>query len=933
MQIQQNEPHPDKPQDHHRLPLGPISFVLIVLLSIAVIATIWLYLGTDAGIFCTFLFVVFSVVFAFLQLTPPLFSKNTEPSTAPHIIIRTSPSQHDLTTVAPSSNQNIVDATISSIDQPSGTKLSSRLESASSIWNVPYHRNPFFTGREDLLKQLHEYFMQAKTAALKQPPTITGLGGIGKTQTAIEYAYRYKDTYHSIFWVNATSRETLIEGFINIALLLALPTKNERDQNITVTIVHQWLANHTDWLLIMDNADDSTLVTEFLPPRDNGHILLTTREPAWGSVARSFAVEKMDEIEGMLFLLRRAKILTSPSTPLSEASRADQVKAAAIVKAMDGLPLALDQAGAYIEETPSTLDAYLKAYQRRQTELLQERGNDRHSHPDPVATTWSLNFEQVEQLNPSAADLLRFLAFLAPDAIPEEMIIAGASELSPQLQALATDDTLLDQPLKILHGFSLVQRNTDKRLLFIHRLVQAVLKTQMTDQAQHAWAEHTVRAVDQAFPDVTDIEAWEQCERLLPHALACAELINEYTFALPEAARLLNQTGDYLDDHAQYEQAKSLLERALAIHEQVLGPNHPETALNLNNLAALYYNQGNYERAKPLLERALAIHEQVLGPNHPTTATCLNNLAVLYDDQGDYEHAKPLYERALAFRPYVLGPNHPTTATSLNNLAFLHNNQGDYEQAKLLYERALAIHEQVLGSNHPTTATSLNNLAALYYNQGDYEQAKPLYKRALAIREHVLGSNHPETALSLNNLAALYYNQGNYERAKPLYERALAIREQVLGPNHPTTATSLNNLAVIYDSQGDYERAKPLLERALAIHEQVLGPNHPTTALSLNNLAALYDDQGDYKRAKPLYEQALTIREQVFGPNHPETALSLNNLAFLYNNQGDYEQAKPLYERALAIMEKTLGSNHPYTKIVRENHASLLEDMEQKEKK
>ena len=615
-------------------------------------------------------------------------------------------------------------------------------------------------------------------------PSLTNaaLGGIGKTQVAVEYAYRYKDTYHCIFWINATARETLIEGFVTIARLLALPAKDEQDQTIIVAAVQQWLTNHTEWLLILDNADDLQLVTKFFPTGNTGHLLLTTREQAWGAVACNFTVKKMDETEGVLFLLRRANILKSPDAPLSQASSAQQATAAAIVKEMDGLPLALDQAGAYIEETPSTLDAYLKAFQHRQAELLQERGKDPNYQHEAVATTWSLNFEQVEQLNPTAADLLRFLAFLAPDAIPEEMIVAGASELGPQFQKLSTDETLLDQPMKVLNRFSLVQRDTDKHLLFIHRLVQAVLKANMTHETQRdtdkrflfihrlvqaalratntrkiqrEWAERTVRAVNLAFPDVINVELWPQCERVLPHALACAELINDYTLAFPEAAHLLNQTGYYLNDHAQYERARPLYERAFAIREQVLGPNHPDTAQSLNNLAALYDSQGDYERARPLYERAFAIREQVLGPNHPDTAQSLNNLAFLYDSQGDYERAKPLYERAFAITEQVLGPNHPDTANSLNNLAFLYNNQGDYERARPLLERALAIREQVLGPNHPDTAGSLNNLAGLYKSQGDYERAKPLYERALAIIEKTFGSNHPNTKIVRENLATL----------------------------------------------------------------------------------------------------------------------------------------------------------------------------------
>ena len=536
------------------------------------------------------------------------------------------------------------------------------------IWNIPYHRNHFFTGREAILEQLHDHFSRAATAALTQPPAITGLGGIGKTQIAIEYVYRHSEEYQYVLWVNATEPVTLTEGFVQIARVLQLPIKEEQDQNLVVEAVKQWLANHGGWLLILDNADDLNLASEFLPPVGKGHILLTTRDAATGSLA-NFEVDKMEKRESMELLLRRAKILTAHA-PLSQASEADQTTASTIVEEMDGLPLAIDQAGAYIEETHCSLSAYLKAYQKRRNELLRQRGRVNKDHPDSVATTWSLNFEQVEQQRPIAADLLRFLAFLAPEAIPEELIVNGAAELGEQLEPIAADETLLDEAIGTLRRFSLVQRNSEKHTLFIHRLVQAVLKASMTDEIRRQWSERTVRAVNDAFPEV-EVESWPQCERFLPHALVCAALIDEYTLALPEAARLLNETGYYLVDHAQYEQAKPLLERALAIREQVLGPNHPDTATSLNSLAFLYNTQGDYEQAKPLLERALAIYEQVLGPNHPDTAFSLNGLAGLYKSQGDYEQAKSLLERALAICEQVLGPNHPETKAVRQNYTLL----------------------------------------------------------------------------------------------------------------------------------------------------------------------------------------------------------------------------------------------------------------------
>ena len=254
------------------------------------------------------------------------------------------------------------------------------------------------------------------------------------------------------------------------------------------------------------------------------------------------------------------------------------------------------------------------------------------------------------------------------------------------------------------------------------------------------------------------------------------------------AARLHSEIGLACLDLGEYKQALSPLRSALAIREQALGPDHPDTAQSLNNLAALYYAQGRYAEAEPLYRRALAIREQALGPDHPDTAQSLNNLAALYYAQGRYAEAEPLYRRALAIREQALGPDHPDTAQSLNNLAALYYAQGRYAEAEPLYRRALAIWEQALGPDHPDTATSLNNLAGLYDAQGRYAEAEPLYQRALAIREQALGPDHPDTATSLNNLAGLYDTQGRYAEAEPLYRRALAIREQALGPDHPDTA-------------------------------------------------------------------------------------------------------------------------------------------------
>jgi len=691
----------------------------------------------------------------------------------------------------------------------------------SSIWHVPYRRNPFFTGREDILINLHTILNANNTVALTQPPAISGLGGIGKTQTAIEYAYRYRDYYRSILWVKADTPETLTSDFVTIASLLNLREKEAQDQNLMVRAVKYWLEANSNWLIIFDNADDLHMVHDFLPAGDKGHILLTTRAHAMGGIARRVEIEKMDPEQGALFLLRRAGIITQDA-PLSSATEADCSKAKDISAAIDGLPLALDQAGAFIEETAYSLSEYLAIYHKQRAELHKHRGGIASPHPDPVAATWSLSFEKVEKANPAAAELLCFCAFLHPDAIPEEIITEGASELSPLLQPVADNPIQLNKAIGELLKYSLIRRDPKTKMLTVHRLVQAVLKDGMGEEEQRQWAERTVLAVNRAFPDPSDFTMWNLCERCLPHAQTCALLIDQWDITSEEAALLLNQAGYFLKQRARYAEAEPLYQRAIAIREKTLGKEHSATAIGLNNLASLYDAQGKYEQAESLYQHALVIREKLLGLKHPDVAQSLNNLARLYDTQGKYEQAEPLYQRALAIDEQLLGSEHPEVATDFNNLALLYYNQGMYAQAEPLYQRALAIGEQMLGSEHPEVATDLNNLALLYQAQGKYEQAEPLLQRALAICEKILGAEHPDTATSLNNLALLYYTQGRYEQAEPLYQRALRIWEQNLGPEHPHVATLLKNYADLLGKTEREAEAAKLEERAMKMQAKYI---------------------------------------------------------------------------------------------------------------
>ncbi len=851
---------------------------------------------------------------------------------------------------------------------PGGSHHLSR-DGPAQAWNIPYPRNPVFTGREEMLSRLHEQ-LQKGPAALAQPQAISGLGGIGKTQIAVEYAYQYGQDYQAVLWSRAETQEALVSGYVEIAQHLNLPQKDEQDQALVVKAVLHWFKTQRQWLLILDNADDLKVVREFLPPTPGGHLLLTTRAQSMGRLASRLEVETMDRDVGALLLLRRATLI-APDASLEAALPTHIALAKEITDEWGGLPLALDQAGAFLEETGCSLADYQQLYQQHRTNLLRERRGLVADHPESVTTTFSLSFVRVEERNPAAADLLRLCAYLAPDAIPEEIIIQGAADLGPRLAPVAADALLLGQAMEVLRAYSLIGRDPATKTLSMHRLVQRVLRDNISSEGQQQWMRRAVYTIEAAYPG-SDAAKWPMLERLLPHALTCVDWIEQAPFAASESSLLLNQTGFYLHARARYKEAKPLLERALAICEQQLGVEHPSTANCLNNLALLCRDQGKYEQAEPLLQRALTIYEQQMGEQHPDTANCLNNLAGLYTNQGKYKQAEPLYQRALTIYEQQMGEQHPGIANCLNNLAGLYNALGKYGQAEPLYQRALAIYEQRLGATHPNTASCLNNLAKLYQDQSKDKQAELLLERALVIREQQLGVEHPDTANSLNTLATFYQDQGKYEQAEPLFQRALAIREQQLGAQHPDTAQSLGNLALLYLAQNKYEQAEPLLERALAICEQQLGETHPFTAPSLNDLARLYQNQGKYEQAEPLYERALAICENVLGRDHrtthivrrnyatllqtigrdvkyeqaepllqealalceqqlgamhPDTAMSLNDLALLYSVRGKYAEAEPLYQRALTIYEQALRPQHPSTQRVRENYALLLRAM------
>jgi len=763
-------------------------------------------------------------------------------------------------------------------------------------WNVPHLRNPNFTGRESLLAQLWAALTSGQPAALTQ--AISGLGGVGKTQLAVEYAYRYEAEYDVVWWVRAEEPATLAADYAGLVWPLDLPQKDEPDQRVVVEAVWRWLGQNAGWLLVFDNARDPVEMRDYLPQAATGHVLVTSRNPSWRGVASPLTVQVMERPESVDFLLKRT-------------GQADEEAAAALAEALGDLPLALEQAGAYVEASGGMLSAYLRLFRRRHRELLR-RGRPSTDYPDTVATTWELSFQQVQQASPAGADLLNLCAFLAPDDIPRDLLSEGVQHLPQPLADAAADPLAFDEAVAALRRYSLVEAGADA--LSVHRLVQAVARDRLTEEARRMWAEAAVRLLNSTLPfKHDDLQTWPRSARLLPHALAAAGHAESPGVASEATGRLLNQAGGYLQGRAEFAEAKTAFERALAIDEVAFGPNHPSVATAVNNLGGVLQDLGDLTGARAAFERALAIDEAAFGPNHPNVARDVNNLGEVMRQQGDLAGAKAAFERALALAldEAVFGPDHPSVAIWVNNLGAVLKDLGDLAGARAAFERALAIDEAVFGPNHPNVARDVNNLGEVMRQQGDLAGAKAAFERALAIDEAVFGPDHPNVAICVNNLGLVLKDLGDLVGARAAYERALAIFEEVLGADHPNVATLVNNLGLVLKDLGDLVGARAAYERALAIDEAVFGPDHPNVARDVNNLGSVLQDLGDLAGARAAYERALAIDEAVFGPDHPDVARDINNLGSVLKYLGDLAGARAAFERSLAIGEAVFGPDHP----------------------
>jgi tetratricopeptide (TPR) repeat protein len=657
-----------------------------------------------------------------------------------------------------------------------------------------------------------------------QISAISGMGGIGKSELALQYAYQHvKSTYPGgVLWLKAREDIGLqILGFVKLHADLVPPA----DWDIFEKVRWCW----KEWrdeltLIVFDDVQQYADIKDFLPPSPSQFRTLLCSRSKFPAPVRNYDIKVLSEAAAI-------RLLGSFAPDLRLRVDADLATAQEICLWLGYLPLGLELVGRYLAQKHDL--TLVQVWARLQAQKLNAQALQA-ADPNMTATLGVIAAFELswQELTTKAQEVAARLSLFALAELPWQLVADCLSEWDAEKLEDLRDRQLCRASLLTRTGQGMYELHQLLREFFALKLAEMPQREEFTAKFAQVLTE-VAKTIDQTVT----VEQQTKLKESILHLAAATEFSryladDDKTWCCEGLAR-------FYQAQSQFNAVEFWCQKALTISEKELGANHPITAISLNNLALLYESMGRYTEAEPLYVRSLAISEKELGTNHPATAISLNNLAALYRSIGRYKEAEPLYVRSLVIIEKELGTSHPNTAASLNNLAVLYKSMGKYKEAEPLYVRSLAIKEKNLGANHPSTATSLNNLAGLYYSISRYKEAEPLLVRSLAISEKELGTNHPDTATSLNNLAELYRSIGRYKEAEPLYVRSLAISEKELGANHPDTAASLNNLALLYELIGRYTEAEPLYVRAVAIAEDKLGIDHPSTKIFRKNLQFL----------------------------------------------------------------------------------------------
>ena len=846
----------------------------------------------------------------------------------------------------------VPDAEIATARPPEGQRFPT---GHPMIWNVSA-RNAVFTGRDEAMEKLRRQVTGGSTTVIL-PVALHGLGGVGKTQLAREYAHRFSADYDLVWWINAESAEFIDEALAELARRLRLPGTGESSTEDSAAVreaLRRGEAGH--WLLIYDNATDPSQLKPFLPSGTSGHVLITSRNQAWAQQAVPLEVDVFTRPESIEHLTR-----TVPGL--------EERDAAQIADLVGHLPLAVESAGAWLASTGHPVSQYIDRLRNQITEVLVTPPAD---YPVSVAATWNIAMEDLERRRPAAAWLLELCAFMNPDGISTTRLIYSNAmletlrEYDQSLVDIGMIGTIVAEPVRL----SLLQLDQVARELRIHRLVQSVIRARMSperiENAVHA-VHRVLAAARPQSGDTDDPQNWPSYALLWPHmtpsnAIDCDEgpvrqlLIDrvrylwkrgEYRNAMETGRRLeerwkerivtlggqetpagatlfqqllvlRNLMASVLRLQGAFNEAYALDLEVLNEQERLFGPEHPHTLLSYLCLAGDLRGLGRFKDALDRDSESYELHRRVYTEGDPRLLGAANNLAVNYRLLGDCYRATELDQSTYVQRRSVLGPTHPYTLYSSSSLARDLRDAGQYKQSTDLLRGALANYRDTVGENSPETLRTAKSLAVSLRKGGELSESLALARDTFErYRSEFVATNPDRQSCALVYAAALSA-MGEHEPAKDLGIEVLAAYERQLGPQHPYTLCCVNNIATYVRKLNHHEEALRTAERAHSGFSTLLGDEHPYTLAAAANVANSLADDGEYDRAQEMEYTAARRLAEVLRPNHPDVLAIESNRSISLGSLGASSEARQLRSRIIAEMEVALGPKHHNTRSARD---------------
>jgi MinD-like ATPase involved in chromosome partitioning or flagellar assembly len=808
-----------------------------------------------------------------------------------------------------------------------------------AIWNVP-QRNATFTGRSSTLEQLRDRLSANVTVVV--PQALYGLGGVGKTQVAIEYAHRFAANYDLVWWISAEQAHLIRSSLAELGAELHLQQGD--NINDSVRIVRDGLRHgrpYHRWLLIFDNVDEPDDVREFIP-QGAGHVLLTSRNQAWNREARAVEISAFTRAESITFLTRRVTGL-------------DPGEADTVAERLGDLPLAVEQAAAWLSATGMPVSRYLELLDTQPLRILAE--NPPPGYEQTTAATWLLSLDRLRSQTPAAAKLLEVCAFFAPEPIPARLLYTQRfTEVLLPLDASLRDPIRHGRLVGEIGRYALATIDSAKTSIQIHRLVQAVIQNSLTEQEQQENRRHVHEILAAAHPlDPDDWQNWPTYGRLWPHVRSSAAQYSAdpaVRLLVTDMVRYLWSRGDFsssqelasdtvkvwreivgedaytllLDFHlgnalrsqADFERAYEVDRHALERLKEVAGEDDPYTVMTAGGLGGDLRALGRYEEARALAEDTLQRAKRAFGDEHDRTLLAANNLAVSLRLVGDFDAAANYDDDTLDKRRRIFGERHLNTLLAANNFAHDLRAVGRFDESRKLLDSTLAIYREVLGEGQPATLRAAKNLAVTLRKLGDFHAANKLTMETLQRYEDLHGPDHPDTLSCLMNRAFEESAMENNTAAQATARAVLEGYEQLYDPDHPFRLATLNNLAIFTRLVGQKTEARELSEEATGRFGQTLGARHPYTLSSQINLANTLFDMTHFTEAVRIDEEVWRTLTIVLGVENPDTLAVAANLVVSRRTTGDLAGARVVYDQTFDISRRTLGDTHPNVLALRD---------------